>query len=347
MEKYVITLDAGTTNTRAMLWDSRRQACGTQKESVGVRNTAIDGHNKLLKKAVKSCLERLLAEAGIGYDSVQQIIASGMITSNVGLVEVPHLVAPVALDDFARGITPVTIEEVCPLPICFIPGVKNYGGTITTENFETMDIMRGEEVESIAVSNSFPRGKAYLLVLPGSHTKFVGIDPEGSITGCLTSITGELLASITNDTIIADAVDRKFVEEETYDKSMLLLGYDVAKKTGLGRACFSARILNQFSIKEKEKIANYILGAALQSDVAAVLGSSALAAGKQTEIIVAGKNPLRQAIADVLTYEGCFANVHTFVPEDDRPLSAIGAYLVSDRADALQTGKPQEREQNK
>lgn len=47
-----------------------------------------------------------------------------------------------------------------------------------------------------------------LFILPGSHNKFVSVDREGKITGCLTSISGELLASITNDTIIAKSVNR-------------------------------------------------------------------------------------------------------------------------------------------
>lgn len=62
----------------------------------------------------------------------------------------------------------------------------------------------------------FPKGNSYLLVLPGSHTKFVSVDKEGKIRSCLTTITGELLASITNHTIIADAVGRQFAAEEEY-----------------------------------------------------------------------------------------------------------------------------------
>lgn len=58
----------------------------------------------------------------------------------------------------------------------------------------------------MALLSHFAPGKPYLLVLPGSHMKFVSVDREDRITGCLTSISGELLAAITTGTILADAV---------------------------------------------------------------------------------------------------------------------------------------------
>ncbi len=333
--KYIITIDAGTTNTRAVLFDQDRNMKGMKKREIGVRNTAIDGNNAKLKAAVKECIDELLADEGIGFDDVMMILASGMITSNVGLVEIPHLIAPAGINELAAGVTPVVLEDVCPLPIHFIPGIKNTGAAITLENYEKMDIMRGEEAESMAMIDGLPKGKPILLVLPGSHTKFVAIDDTGRITGCLTSITGELLSVITNNTIIADAVGHHFVEEGTYDKELLLTGYENAKRTGLGRACFSCRILNQFSIPEKERLANYILGAVLQSDVAAIKNSDAVRATSDTLMIVAGKNPLRQAICDILEHDGSFGEVINYQPQTDIPLSSLGAFLIAHKGGLL------------
>lgn len=331
MANHTFTIDAGTTNTRVILWNDTREALGTAKREVGVRNTAIDGNNRALKAAVKECLELLLAQNGITYDQVDRVIASGMITSNVGLVEIPHLVAPVSPADLAAGMQDVLLPDVCPLPISFIPGVKNRDGAdVTLANFEAMDMMRGEEVEAAAILAEYPAGRPYLLVLPGSHTKFVAVDGEGRITGCLTSITGELLSVITNNTIIADAVGRQYVTDETYDAKMVLLGCATAARCGIGRACFSARILNTFAVDNKAQLANYILGACLQSDVAALRNSSALSAGPDATIVVAGKNPFRQALVDILQDEGSFRNVEVFVPASGIPLSPLGAYRIAD-----------------
>jgi 2-dehydro-3-deoxygalactonokinase len=260
-----------------------------------------------------------------------------MITSNVGLVEIPHLIAPAGLADLAAAIQAVPLADVCPLPIHFIPGIKNSSGVSDLSQLEQMDIMRGEEVESCAIIKSRHRGTPMLLVLPGSHTKFVAVDASGMISGCLTTISGELLSCVTNNTIIADAVGRSFVEAETYDRDMTLLGYDIAKKCGVGRACFSGRILNQFVTKDTKKAANFILGAALQNDILAIRNSSAVRADALTTIIVAGKDPFRQAFTDILNHEGAFGKVDTFIPEEGIPLSALGVIAVMEKGGLLPT----------
>lgn len=328
--KYTITIDAGSTNTRAYLWDESRRLIAAARREVGVQVTAQEGSNSILKGAVRDCLEDLLQNAGIGYCDVERILASGMITSNLGLYELPHVAAPAGAEELAKGSREVLIEAVCPVPIRFLPGVKNRVEAVNLENFEAMDMMRGEEVETLAILEAYPKGMPYLLVLPGSHTKFVLTDRSGRITGCLTTITGELLDCITHHTVIADAVGRSFAPEEHYDRETVLRGFETAKKTGLGRGAFAARILNQFVQKDKENIALFLLGAALESDVRSLRGSRALELSPDITVIVSGKNPLRRAIADILEYDGFFTRVEQYVPESNMPLSALGSFLASE-----------------
>ncbi len=328
---YAITIDAGTTNTRAYLWNERRSLVASARAEIGVHQTAIDGSDAKLKKAEKDCLEALLRQGGVGYEAVEMILASGMITSNLGLVEVPHVSAPAGAEELARGSKGVLLEEISPVPIRFIPGVKNQVGDVTPENFEAMDMMRGEEVEALAIVNARPRGEPCLLVLPGSHTKFVAVDEGGRITGCLTTITGELLESLTCHTVIADAVDRRFANEENYDRELLLRGFQVSSQAGMSRGAFAARILNQFAQKDRRKIASFLLGVALADDVRALRHSTALAVDPQATVIVSGKNPLRQGIFDILRFDGFFQHVEQHIPDLGLPLSALGSFLVADR----------------
>ena len=211
--------------------------------------------------------------------------------------------------------------------------MKNRDGKLDLTTFESMDMMRGEEVETVAVIKSLPKGEPYLLVLPGSHTKFVSVDRSGKITGCLTTITGELLSVITKNTLIADAVGHSFTSEETYAKEYVLAGYETAKKTGIGRACFSARILNTFAEPDKTKIASYVLGAVLQNDMEAVKNSSALTCDADTTVVIYGKNPLREALMDLFAHENFFRHVTEFVPKDSVPTSAKGALHIADLAE--------------
>ena len=43
----------------------------------------------------------------------------------VGLYELPHLIAPAGIVDFADGVREVLMEDIAPVPISFIPGLKN------------------------------------------------------------------------------------------------------------------------------------------------------------------------------------------------------------------------------
>ena len=327
--KYTVTIDAGSTNTRAYLWQDSRLLAASGVE-VGVSVTAAEGNNSKLVLAVRRCLEELLEKENIGFGDLDTILASGMITSNLGLWELPHVVAPAGAEELAAGSRVVLLEQVCPVPIRFLPGVKNSAGPVSLDNFEAMDMMRGEEVETLAILDAYPKGTPYLLVLPGSHTKFVATDSRGRITGCLTTITGELLDCMTNHTVIADAVGRRFASEEHYERDMVLRGFDTAKRTGLSRGAFTARILNQFAEKDKQKIALFLLGAALASDVQSLRGSAALCLSPDTKVIVSGKGLLRRAIADVLAYDGFFKQVEQYVPDPTMPLSAIGSFLVAE-----------------
>ena len=327
---YTITIDAGTTNTRAYLWAEGPRLAASARAETGVHQTAMDGNNRRLKQAVRGCLEELLRQGGIGYEQVGAILASGMITSNVGLAEVPHVPAPAGAEELARGSRRVLLEDICPVPIRFIPGVKNNLGDVTLDNFEAMDMMRGEEVETLAILASRPKGEPCLLVLPGSHTKFVAVDGAGKITGCLTTITGELLECLTCHTVIADAVGRRFADEESYHRELLLKGFQASSRTGISRGAFSARILNQFAEKDKGKMASFLLGAALGEDVRALRGSRALRPDERTPVIVSGKNPLRQALFDILRFDGFFRRVEQYVPDSGLPLSALGSFLVAD-----------------
>lgn len=328
MKDYIITIDCGTTNTRVMLWNKLFVPIGVEKCEIGVRNTAVDGHNDKLKQAVRESVYALLSKYNVAFDNIEHIVAAGMITSNVGLTEIPHVVAPVSIKELADSVQTVLLSDICPVPISFVPGVKNFDSEVNLANIESMDMMRGEEVECCALISELHNGMPLLIVLPGSHTKFVSVDANGSITGCLSSIAGELLAAITNNTIIADAVGKSFVDVGCYDKTMLLAGYEHAKKTGLGRSCFSVRILNQFINKDNSKSANFLLGAVLEGDIAAIKGSEAICISPDTKVIVAGKSPLRNALVDILQSENYFQEIIDYVPSETVPLSARGAFVL-------------------
>ena len=116
--KYTVYYDSGTTNSRAYLLGENCELLATAKREVGSKDSALAGSNKVLILALKELYDELLSQNGLRDGDVNAIYASGMITSNVGLLEIPHLIAPASAADLHAdrlgtpdGASPVGHEE--------------------------------------------------------------------------------------------------------------------------------------------------------------------------------------------------------------------------------------------
>src|SRR5438128_3280658 len=92
-DRLAVAVDGGTTNTRARLFLGARPASFAAR-AVGVRDVAIGGRREPLERAVAECVAEVLAGSEAA-GSLELIVASGMLTSSLGLSEVPHVLAPV------------------------------------------------------------------------------------------------------------------------------------------------------------------------------------------------------------------------------------------------------------
>ncbi|WP_394777628.1 2-dehydro-3-deoxygalactonokinase [Undibacterium sp.] len=323
----IVTIDAGTTNTRSSLWVDGRLRAQAQAE-VGVRNTAIDGNNAALKSAVRSTVDNILAQASLDKHKLDLMLASGMITSNVGLCEIPHLPAPAGLQELAQGMQRVAMDEVFPQPVWFIPGVRNSVEKVGLHNAEAMDMMRGEETEAMALLARLKLSGPAMIILPGSHTKLVSIDSAQRIVGCTTSIAGELLQAITQNTLLKKSLNGEFATE--LHAEMLLAGAAAAQRTGLARACFSVRILDMFTESQHNEKASYLLGAVLSGDLLALKNSSAIRMRPDTPIIISGKPILRQALALLIGENGFFYGRQIIASDEQQDnLAGFGAITIA------------------
>lgn len=296
--RTMMIIDCGTTNLRVTLVDGAGAVLAQEKRPGGVRHTAIDGHNGRLKAMLGECIAQVLETAGLKPQDVSRCVAYGMITSNVGLLEIPHRIAPVSAEDLRGGMQAEVFPDIAPFEISFIPGVRNFAGAVTAENFSGMDMMRGEETEAIGLFRLLKPQRESVFILPGSHNKFVRMDAQGRILGCMTSISGELLDAITHNTILADAVGRAFATAQDYDAELACKGAAECVSSGLGRAAFAGRILNQLGAMPSVRLRSYLLGATLAQDVMAL--RAFVPDAERAQIFIAGKMPLQCAIADVM-----------------------------------------------
>ncbi len=298
MSKCFLVIDCGTTNLRVTLLDSEMKKIDTVKAEGGVRHTSIDGHNGRLRTLLRESMETVLSKNGYAMDDVERCVASGMITSGLGLLEIPHVAAPAGAAELRAAMQSKVFEDIAPFAIEFIPGVRNFAGKVDMDNFSEMDMMRGEEVEAIGLYKLLAPKGAAVLVLPGTHNKFVSMDDQGRITGCMTSISGEILDALTHHTIIAEAVGHSFVDADAYDFEMAKHGAWECAMSGLGRAAFAGRILSTLGGKEKDKLQSYLLGAVLALDVQAM--QAFVGDAENVEAYVAGKAPVQQCMCDVI-----------------------------------------------
>lgn len=295
-------IDCGTTNLRVTLADGMGNVLAACKRPGGVQHTAIDGHNGRLKAMLAECIDGVLQQAGLTAGDVERCVAYGMITSNVGLVEIPHLAAPVSSRELRNGMRTLRFPDIAPFAISFIPGVRNDAGRVTEDNFSAMDMMRGEETEAVGLFELLKPDRESVFILPGSHNKFVRVDAQGRILGCMTSISGELLDAITHHTILANAVDHAFASAEDYDAGLCRKGAMECVSSGLGRAAFAGRILNQLGGVQSVRLRSYLLGATLAQDVLAL--RAFVPDAHHARIYIAGKMPLQCAIADAMEAMG-------------------------------------------
>lgn len=324
---HTVTIDMGTTNTRASLW-ADGVLLARSSAPVGVRDAAISGSKDGLKQALRECLGSLLASTGLAASKVELVLASGMIGAKAGLLELPHLLAPAGLAELAAGMRALALADVVAGPVWCIPGVRNHAGPVGLHNHEAMDMVRGEETEIMGLLARLQLAERATIVLPGSHTKLVSIDERQRIVGCVTTVAGELLQAISQHTLISESLAGAFGQQ--LHPEQLLAGAATARKVGLARACFSVRILDQFSDIERDARASFLLGAVLADDVLAMKHSSAIQTRPDTTIVICGKPILRDALALLINEDHYFYGKHIVVDDATQAdLAATGALVIA------------------
>ena len=278
--KIYVSVDGGTTNTRVALVKDGK-ILNSKKIPIGSK-ACIDG-TAPLKAAIKASLCQILSEEKISESEITAIIASGMITCEYGLCELPHIQAPAGLCELHRGMKKLSIDEISSVPFYFIPGVKLIG-----KDFYDSDIIRGEETEIMGLLKNDPD---CVYVLPGSHNKLIEIDKELRICRFETLLTGEMIAALAQNTILKASVDLGVSE---YDCEYLIKGYETAVACGVNTALFKTRILGNLFGGSKEQTYGYFLGVVLANEVESLKKSN------KSTIVIGGKSVLKNALAHIL-----------------------------------------------
>lgn len=299
---YFITIDAGTTNSRIYLMDQETNEVVDQvKRKIGIRNVAIDQSTKNFQNALSLAIEEMFVNNHIQHHQISFIVASGMITSNLGLVEVPYVINPSTINNFATASVIRKIPEFYDLPCIFIPGAKNRVNThIDQEIYKeihTYDVMRGEEVEVFGLIDQLHLTGKGMFILPGSHMKYVLVEND-KILSSLSTLSGEILYAIQKETILTNSLHEDLLKEINVD--VLLQGFQAGRSYGLSRTLYQIRLSQLFDRLGENERANYYVGSVLADDLKALKETYHLET--LDWIVVGGNNPLRKSMIHILKH---------------------------------------------
>lgn len=240
MADHFIALDWGTTSFRAYLAD----ADGAVLDEVA----APDGILAVKDGAFEAVFERAVTR----FDARLPVLASGMITSRQGWVEVPYAACPAGLDDLVQGLK--VHRTAAGRVVHFVPGLS----------FEAAngipDVLRGEETQ---VFGSLDSGLTHF-VTPGTHSKWIAVD-GGRIAEFATYMTGEVFALLRHHSILG-----RLVVDEVEDDAAFRRGVReaLADAAGLLHRAFAARTLALFNRMAPSAIPSYLSGQVIGTEVA-------------------------------------------------------------------------------
>lgn len=274
-----LTIDGGTTNTRISLV---REGAVTDTIKLAVGARANMEEPELLKNSIRDGIRQLLCRNHLEEGDISQILASGMITCEYGLCNLPHLVAPAGIAELRSGMYTVQFPEICSVPFTFIRGVRLAGNRL-----ENADMMRGEETELMGLEQ-LEKG---LYILPGSHSKLIEVDEAARIVSFRTELTGEMIAALAEHTILKGSLD---LQNAALAEDKLWEGYCYCDTHGLNESLFKVRILkNLFHVTEDEAY-SFFLGAVLHDEIRTILDAHV------PKIVIGGKGQLREPMAYLL-----------------------------------------------
>jgi 2-dehydro-3-deoxygalactonokinase len=237
----LIAIDWGTSSARAYALDGHGKVVSERSAPLGVQRVAGGGFSDALN---------VLCGGEVPDDL--PLIASGMIGSRQGWVEVPYRRCPAGFDAIAASLTGVPGTRLSIVP-----------GLICQDGDEVPDVIRGEETQVFGALSERV-GARQVVVLPGTHSKWVIAGPEGVETFA-TFMTGELYAVLREHSILGR------LAVTGVDDAALARGvrHSLRRDAALTHDLFSARTLALTDALAPTGVDDYLSGLLLGAEIAA------------------------------------------------------------------------------
>lgn len=269
----LIVIDGGTSNLKGYLTDTKANVTAKSVRPHSRRSNTDEQGRLVYRRLIQDLVDELLVKANLKMVELEAVIGFGMISSDVGLVVVPHLTAPVSLRDLQQGIYEVDDSTLFGgvVPFYLIRGVKNHlEQERSLNNIFTSDFMRGEETQIMGIIDAFqPAGRCNIIIL-GSHSKISHIDDSGNIVRCMTTMSGQMYDCIVNNTIVGKSVDIDNDSTATMSLDEILkIAKDTGSSFGFMRTALLPRFMDNFTNMTPRDRNSFLTAAIALEDVKA------------------------------------------------------------------------------
>ena len=310
----------GTTRTRVWI-TTNGQVTASLDSDFGARDSD-PSYPAALEARLTELIEAAIEKASLEGPAARPrfVVASGMITSQQGLREVAHQLAPAGLEELAAGVqvfqTPLSTSR--DLTWALIPGIRtSTKGYAARQNIAEADVMRGEETLAAGLLRTGRLQPQHVLFTLGSHWKAIAIDRSARIAASRTTVTGELIHVTQTETLLASSLPSG--KPTTLDDDWLTAGAEEVRRNGLTRALFCIRLLDQSQTGTAEQCLSYLYGAFLEQELDGLERSHFLDHTKAA--LISGNPPVARAMANRLQHKGLTVEI---LPEDDREAAFLG-----------------------
>jgi 2-dehydro-3-deoxygalactonokinase len=272
MAASFIALDWGTSSFRAYQVGGDGAILETVSAPLGILAVADKAFDQALEKQIAS------------WDPALPVLASGMITSRQGWVELPYVPCPANLNAIAQGLQ--SRSSLRGRKIHFVPGVS------TRDSTGIPDVMRGEETQVMGAS----AGGLEYFITPGTHCKWITVE-DGDIKGFATYMTGEVFAILKNHSILGRLMTGDSYFEAAFERGV---------RTGLGDAggflhrIFSTRTLALFNEMPTDQLSSFLSGLVIGTEIAHATAGHAAA----TPYNILASPALAQHYVSAMKYAG-------------------------------------------
>jgi len=271
MDTFFAIVDMGTTNTRLTLVDASGEVHDSVKGAFGAKDRAAAGSREILMKGLKQLLTEVTQHTGVELTQIKGMLCSGMITSEIGLIDIPHRVAPVDARDLAANAQEVSMPEILPAPVIFIPGVKNRVERPSLDTLEQMDFMRGEETQVFGSLDLYHVEVPATFMFLSSHTKLVDVDERHRITRSFTTLSGQVFNALRFQTLLASSIPAQ--NPTVMHEESLFHGVKTGLKDGVLRAALMTRFMDTLISTSPEERFAFLEGIIIASDIQAIKNS--------------------------------------------------------------------------